>query len=116
MISELFCLRKNNRLSCYIYDRGDCIIFIYVALCIYGSGKGPEQCTLQPSISVSKSPERRSLMSSVECVPSVLTGLLDEPGCFADIYNDGGGYSDGYGDAGYGDYGDSAGDPDPTDS
>lgn len=29
-------------------------------------------------------------------------------------YNDGSGYPDGYGDAGYGDYGDSVEDPDPT--
>jgi len=55
-------------------------------------------------------------MSAVEHVPSVLAGLLDESDCPVGTYNDGGGYSDGYGDAGYGDYGDSAGDPDPTDN
>jgi hypothetical protein len=38
----------------------------------------------------------------------------EQMSCMA--YNDGGDYSDSYGDASYGDYGDADGDPDPTET
>lgn len=53
-------------------------------------------------------------MDMVGHAPSVLVGVLEESDHSVECtYNDGGTYSDGYGDAGYGDYSDSA-DPDPT--